>query len=864
MKRYLGLLFLLCIPVLAQTDPTGNYEGGFVYTEGGETLENLISLDVAAQEGSTYPAAFLNRSEGTAPVALECAFIPPTGEGYNFRCDGEGNDDSGLYALSFTGRLDETGWTGEFVDGLNLIVSDFRLEAKLTEPSDLRVLPSEGGTQLSWTDNSSDETGFSVFRRLTDEDFELLGETQADETSFIDTNTSPDETYIYGVQAVRGVETGILASEPISASSSYTLSIIQANNPNGANGSGNIVSDPAGLNCGPAGGAACTQAFFGGTSIELTPQPQEGFAFGAWSGACTGDERCVVTLSEDSQVSAYFAPERTALAVSVSGQGSVTSVPSGINCGDDCREAYAGARRVGLKATPLDGNVFAGWGGACEGIVGSSCTVDLDEGAVSVSARFRAGAGALNSDEGGAPGGEVPAIPDTDNDTGTGDDTDTGDDTTDDDSTDDTGDTGNDSGGEDTDTGDADTDDTDTDAGGDEDTGTDDGSDTGADSDDDTDDDTDDTDTTAGDDDTNDSDGDTDTGADDDTDTDTDGGTDTDTDGATDDGGSDDDDTDTDGSDTDGSDTGNGDDSDDDTTGDDTTDDGDDTSTDTDDDTTGDDTTDDGGAETDTTGDDTTDDDTTTDDDSDSDDGGDEATDTGSDETDDTTTDDGGDDTTTDDSTTDDGSDGAADDSTTDDTSDDSTTDDTGDDTTDDTTTDDGGSDDTTDDSTTDDSTTDDTTADDTTDDSTTDTGDDAADETTDGSDDATTDGGGADTDTDTSESDSQSDTSDTGSDDADDDTDESDDSDTSTTQDDSTPQADPVDDTADTEPEVISDTGQSEDTSEQADEPTEDDSAATDDSAPQSEPASEPLDSDDSEATPGDVPADDEATGGS
>ncbi|CAN5867248.1 hypothetical protein BH18ACT6_BH18ACT6_10000 [soil metagenome] len=47
--------------------------------------------------------------------------------------------------------------------------------------------------------------------------------------------------------------------------------------------------------------------------------------------------------------------------------GTVTSSPTGINCGTDCTEAYSNGTVVTLTATPAAGSTFAGWSGACTG-----------------------------------------------------------------------------------------------------------------------------------------------------------------------------------------------------------------------------------------------------------------------------------------------------------------------------------------------------------------------------------------------------------------------------------------------------------------------------------------------------------------
>jgi hypothetical protein len=69
------------------------------------------------------------------------------------------------------------------------------------------------------------------------------------------------------------------------------------------------------------------------------------------------------------------------------GGGTVTSSPSGINCGADCSEVYALGTRVTLIAMPTAGSVFNGWSaGGCSGT--ADCTVTLTASA-NVTALFQ-------------------------------------------------------------------------------------------------------------------------------------------------------------------------------------------------------------------------------------------------------------------------------------------------------------------------------------------------------------------------------------------------------------------------------------------------------------------------------------------
>ena len=75
------------------------------------------------------------------------------------------------------------------------------------------------------------------------------------------------------------------------------------------------------------------------------------------------------------------------LTVTKTGQGTVTSDPTGIDCGSDCSESYVSGTNVTLIATPSADYIFAGWSGACSGT--GSCALSMTS-ARDVTATFTA------------------------------------------------------------------------------------------------------------------------------------------------------------------------------------------------------------------------------------------------------------------------------------------------------------------------------------------------------------------------------------------------------------------------------------------------------------------------------------------
>ena len=159
-------------------------------------------------------------------------------------------------------------------------------------------------------------------------------------------------------------------------------------------GGGAVSSSPAGIGC----GTTCTFDYVLGTKVTLTALPDGTATFTGWTGDCTGSQlTCNVTMDQARSVTATFTliPETLTVNVSglaaVTGAGTVTSDPTGINCSTSCSADFPYNTQVTLTAAPDTTSAtvashFTGWAGACTGTQ-LTCTVTMGQ-PLSVTAMF--------------------------------------------------------------------------------------------------------------------------------------------------------------------------------------------------------------------------------------------------------------------------------------------------------------------------------------------------------------------------------------------------------------------------------------------------------------------------------------------
>lgn len=120
-----------------------------------------------------------------------------------------------------------------------------------------------------------------------------------------------------------------------------------------------------------------------GEAVSVQAVPENGWAFGSWSGACSGVvTSCTLDVAGPTSATATFVRTPVSVTVALRGRGRVTSAPAALDCPGACRASFA-QRTVRLRAEAAPGWRFAGWSGACRGRHG--CAVSRT---ATVSARF--------------------------------------------------------------------------------------------------------------------------------------------------------------------------------------------------------------------------------------------------------------------------------------------------------------------------------------------------------------------------------------------------------------------------------------------------------------------------------------------
>jgi hypothetical protein len=148
-------------------------------------------------------------------------------------------------------------------------------------------------------------------------------------------------------------------------------------------GSGTVTSAPAGIECGSTT-FECSHEFPEGTLVKLTGTAGAGSKPVVWEscpGVVNGSNQCEVTMDAAKSALATFDLEARQLEVVKEGTGSgtVSSSPTGIDCGSECQASFADGTVVNLTGTPAAGTKAVVWQ-SCPGTLNGSnqCQVTMD------------------------------------------------------------------------------------------------------------------------------------------------------------------------------------------------------------------------------------------------------------------------------------------------------------------------------------------------------------------------------------------------------------------------------------------------------------------------------------------------------
>ena len=153
-----------------------------------------------------------------------------------------------------------------------------------------------------------------------------------------------------------------------------------------------------------AGDPAGEFAFNVEATATLTAEPDDGYAFAGWTGACEGQPAAceLDDVVGSTDTAAAFSLVATTLTVSAGANGSVAVAVEGaagdavtVDADGSPREfAFSVEAAATLTAEPDDGYAFAGWTGACEGQP-TACALDDVVGGTDTAAAFEHGTGFL-------------------------------------------------------------------------------------------------------------------------------------------------------------------------------------------------------------------------------------------------------------------------------------------------------------------------------------------------------------------------------------------------------------------------------------------------------------------------------------
>ncbi|MBE9562319.1 MAG: fibronectin type III domain-containing protein, partial [Proteobacteria bacterium] len=209
---------------------------------------------------------------------------------------------------------------------------------------------------LSWTDNSTSETGFKIERAGS-----LIATTAADATSYSDSSLSCGTTYSYSVKATNAV--GDSTAAIASATTSACPVTVYHNLTVETTGNGTITTS-YGINC----GTDCEHDYADQTELALIATPDTNWIFDSWTGDC--DDNGEVRINSDKTCTANFVQQHV-LTISVEGEGTVN------NCGTSCTQTHLADETINLTTSSEGIWALDNWTGDCD--INGNVTMDSDK-----------------------------------------------------------------------------------------------------------------------------------------------------------------------------------------------------------------------------------------------------------------------------------------------------------------------------------------------------------------------------------------------------------------------------------------------------------------------------------------------------
>jgi hypothetical protein len=166
-------------------------------------------------------------------------------------------------------------------------------------PSNLQATAtSSSSINITWTDNSDNETGFKIERSSScSSGFTQITTINGNTQDYTDTELSAAQFYCYRVRAYNS-EVNSDYSNTTGVTTLATLTVIKS-----GSGSGKVIGN--GIEC----GTDCTEDYISEASIELTAETNAYSTFAGWSGAdSSSTNTCTVIMNNNKIVTATFNP----------------------------------------------------------------------------------------------------------------------------------------------------------------------------------------------------------------------------------------------------------------------------------------------------------------------------------------------------------------------------------------------------------------------------------------------------------------------------------------------------------------------------------------------------------------------------